>query len=91
MSYLPKWQWLMKWTHQEIDKDFDVTIYGSFWKGEPTTFTHPGERGCVEFEEAYVNGKPFELTLEEILKVEDTMLSSIREEISIEKRREWNI
>jgi hypothetical protein len=91
MSYLPKWQWLMKLTHEKIDKDFRVLINSYFWKGEPTTFTHPGERGCVEFDCAYYNNKPFELTLEEIGIAEDVILDSIREEISLEKKKEWNI
>jgi len=91
MGRLPKWQWLMKWTHEEGEVEFEVEVEGMFYKGEPMSFDSPGEPGYVEFEAAYVDGRPFSLTPEEMARAEEAILDDIRSETSNRYRRRWAI
>jgi hypothetical protein len=91
VGWLPKWQWLLKWTHEEVENEFEVEVHGAFNKGDPMSFDSPGEPGYVEFEVAYLNGKPFVLTPDEKFIAEEKILEVIREEIPESWQKRWAI
>lgn len=91
MGRLPKWQWLMKWTHEEVETDIEVEVEGMFNRGEPMSFDSPGEPGYVEFDAAYRNGKPFLLEADEIARAEEALLEDIRDETPAKWRKRWAI
>lgn len=89
MGWFPKWRWLKKWTHEEIESEIEVEVTGYFCPGEPMTNDSPGEVGFVQFEFAEVAGKPFKLWPDEIFIAEEEMLINIRDDLSFRQR--WNL
>jgi hypothetical protein len=71
--------------------DIEVEVVGFFEGGEPMTLEGPEVRGSVEFDSAWVNNKPFELTDEEKAKAEEAMLDSIREQLPRWQRKRYCI
>lgn len=80
-------------TREEGDeeKEYEVDVVGVFYKGERMTLESPMVPGSVEFEEAFLDGKPFDLTPKEIERAEDIMLDNLIEETPERLRRKWVI
>jgi len=69
------------------DEEIEVQVTGYIEKGYTTT----GFQGSAQFESAWVDNKPFELTNDEIEKAEESLLEVIREETPPWVRKRWNI
>lgn len=89
--WMLKWKWLKPFLYDETEIELCVNVTGYFWPGERGTDIDPQVRGYVEFSEALLNNKPFQLTEEEIEKAELAMLDEIINESSIEFRMKWVI
>ncbi|MCK9567486.1 hypothetical protein M0R72_00890 [Candidatus Pacearchaeota archaeon] len=88
---LPRWKWLERWTCEEVVDELEVEAQGVFYKGEQMSFDGPGEPGYVEFEAAYLDGKPFILTKDEVFIAEEKILKVIRDETPKNLRKRWAI
>ena len=75
----------------ECEDEIEVEVTGRFSKGERMTLQGPEVMGSVEFESAFVDGKPFELTKEEILRAEEAILLEVYNNVSPEDRKRWVI
>jgi hypothetical protein len=71
--------------------EIEVEVTGLFCKGEKMTLESPSVPGSVEFESAFFDGKPFELTDEEIKKAEQNILDCVYDNASPKMRSRWVI